>query len=151
MRKPSPKYARIQATNLVATELLKQGFWVSTKPQNQKFHILCANADITQRIGIRVVKSNTSAHRWTLHEEVEKFCSDDLFYVFVGYKNTTTPELFVVPSKIVLDSIREDALRWLSSKKRDGTARKNIHTRKFVITNDEKRRYLHKWHLLGLK
>lgn len=144
------KHTREATVKLVSAALLKRGLWVSTRPQDTKsFHILCMNADATKRVGIRVAKSNTTSRIWTLNEKVKEY-PDNLFYVFVGYKNAKSPELFVVPVNTVLDFTEQDAQRWLSTKRRDGGPHKNIRTRKFVIKSSEKKKYLNRWDVLGL-
>lgn len=144
------KYHRNDIKNLISIELLKKGFVVSTKPQKEKiFHILCMNADMTKRVNIRIVKSNTSSRMWTLNEDIENY-PDNIFYVFVGYKTPKVPEFFIVPSKMVLDYTDENAKKWLNTQRKDGRPHKNIKTRKFIIETDEKKKYLNRWDLLGL-
>ncbi|MFA5792210.1 MAG: hypothetical protein WC884_04240 [Candidatus Paceibacterota bacterium] len=137
--------------NLVSIELLKKGFWVSTNPKDKKaFNVLCSNADMTKHVGIRVSQSSTTSRTWLFDEDI-KYFPDDIFYILVGYKKVKSPEFFIVPLKTILDYTNSDNEKWLSTpRKKDGKLHKNINTRRFIIKDDERKKYLNRWDLLGL-
>lgn len=138
--------------NLVSIELLKKGFWVSTNPKDKKtFHIICLNTYMTKHVEIHVSQSSTTSKTWLLDEDIKKF-PDDTFYILVGYKNLKSPDFFIVPLKAILDYTDPDNKKWLSSTTiKDNKLHKNTYTRRFFIkTDDDRKKYLNRWDLLGL-
>lgn len=133
----------------VAAELSKRGFIASITLRNTKgIDILATNADATESVSIQVKTSQGVKNKWLLNEKAETYYAPDLYYVFVKLREEMErPEYFIVPSKVVADTVRKGHAKWLSTPGQNGQKHRDSSMRQFA---DEKPKYLEKWNLLGL-
>lgn len=133
----------------VAAELSRLGYIASVTLRNTRgIDILVSNASATRQIGIQVKTNQGSKPEWVLSAKAEDFYADNLFYVFVNLKGREErPDFYIVPSKVVADSIRESHRQWLDTPGKKGQAHRDNPVRKF---RDEEKQYLNRWDLLGL-
>ena len=135
----------------VAAELTLRGYIASITLRNSRgVDIIASNSEASKSVSIQVKTSNSSKPKWILSQKNENFASDseNHFYVFVAlHQLTERPDFYVVPSKIVAESIRSSHANWLSGKKKDDTQRKDSSIRNFT---DDEGKYKEAWDLLNL-
>ena len=141
--------AGVSGEYFVAAELTRRGYVCSVTLKNTKgIDILVCNEDATKTLGIQVKTNQKNRTEWVLNEKSEKLTDENIFYVFVKlWKIEELPEFFIVPSKIVSESIKLDHYTWLSEIGKKGQKRNDNSLRKFKDYNKE---YLNRWDLLKL-
>lgn len=133
----------------VAAELSLRGFIASITLRNTRgIDIIASKSDASSAVSLQIKSNSDGSASWILTKNSEGFWSNQHFYVFVALRDVgTRPDYFVVPSKIVSDSIINGHSAWLAGKKSDGSQRKDSSIRKFT---DYEGRYLERWDLLGM-
>lgn len=149
MNKLESQLVGVAGEYLVAGELTLRGYLASITLRNSKgVDIIASNSDATKSISIQVKTNSDGGNSWILNKKSENYFADSHFYVFVAIKEVgTRPSFFIVPSKIVAQSITSSHSQWLQGKKNDGTERKDTNMRKF---SDKENIYLEKWNELTL-
>lgn len=134
---------------LVAGELSRRGYVASITLRNTRgIDIVVTNKDASKSVGIQVKASSGNRRGWILNKKGENFYSDTLFYVFVNLKSIDErSDLFIVPSKIVADSIKHGHAEWLKTPSIKGTPHQDNLIRLF---SDKEGKYLERWDLLNL-
>ena len=132
----------------VAGELAKLGhIALITLRNTDHVDILASRSDGKRSISIQVKTQRGSAHKWPLNFKAEKIESASLFYVFVTLKGPKErPEYYIVPSRVVAKSIRENHREWLVTPGRNGRKHNDNPMRTF----DDYSPYHEKWEILGL-
>ena len=133
---------------LTAGELSRRGYIASITLRNTKgIDILVSSEDASHSACLQVKTSYGKSTRWVLNFKAENYYADNLFYCFVNLNNGKTPDFFIVPSKIVADTIRNYYKEWLNTPGRKGQKHKENPMRTF---KDAEKKYLNRWDLLGL-
>lgn len=134
---------------LVAGELTRRGYVASITLRNTRgIDIVATNRDANKSVGIQVKASTRSRRGWILNKKGEDFYSDTLFYVFVNLKGVDErSDYFIVPSKVVADSIKHGHAQWLKTPSKKGAPHNDTPMRQF---SDKDGNYLERWDLLNL-
>lgn len=133
----------------VAAELTRRGYIASITLRNTRgIDILASNETASRQVGLQVKSSQGNSREWILNRKVEDYFADNLFYVFVNLKaEKERPDFFIVPSRVVADSVRIGHAHWLGQPGKHGQPRNDSSIRKF---QDHDGKYLEGWSLLGL-
>lgn len=139
--------AGVSGEYFVAAELSRRGYISSVTLKNTKgIDILVTNESATKTIGIQVKTNQNDRRAWVLNRKAEEFYADDLFYVFVNLVGIgQLPEYYIVPSKVVAETVREGHRAWLDSPGKKGQAHNDNPIR---IFGDNEQKFLDKWELL---
>ncbi len=139
----------ISGVYLVAAELSRRGYIASLTFRNTKgIAILASSQDASRQVGIQVKARHLRGAEWILSAKDERTAADKLFYVFVNLTGANgRPEFYVVPSKVVAETIRRGHRDWLARRGKRGQRHRDTSMRKFA---DPKRRFLNKWESLDL-
>jgi hypothetical protein len=134
----------------VAAELTRRGYIASITLRNTRgIDILASNETASRQVGLQVKSSQKNAREWILSRNAEDYFADNLFYAFVNLKtDQERPDFFIVPSKIVAESVKDGHARWLKAPGRHGQPHKDSNVRKFQDHDGE---YLESWSLLSLE
>ena len=133
---------------LCAGELSRRGYIATLTLKNSKgVDVLVSNADASKTVVIQVKTSYGNSTKWVLGHKSEDFYKDNLFYVFVNLNFGNSPDYFIVPSKVVADTIKKYYKDWLNTPGRKGQKHNENPMRTFI---DKEKQYLGKWELLGL-
>ena len=133
---------------LCAGELARRGHIATLTLKNSKgVDILASNADASKTVAIQVKTSYGNSTKWVLSHKAEDFYKENLFYVFVNLNFGNPPDYFIVPSKVVADTIKEYYKVWRSTPGRKGQEHNENPMRTFI---DKEKQYLGKWDSLGL-
>lgn len=145
----SPLLSGVAGEYFVAAELSSRGYIASITMRNTKgVDIICSNGDASKSVAIQVKTNRRSAREWVLTQKSENYFTDNLFYVFVSLNNNeSSPNYFIVPSKIVAEYVKETHAQWLKIPGINGRAHNDSNMRKFRDLEDK---YLNRWDLLGL-
>lgn len=149
MKKIDSILAGISGEYFVAAELSKRNLIASITLRNTRgVDILCSDSNSKKSIGIQVKTSHGSNRTWILNQKAEEYYGENLFYVFVNLNdNKKHPDFFIVPSKIVSNTISKSHKKWLKTPGKNGRKHKDNPMRKF---HDPEGTYLNKWDILGL-
>jgi len=141
--------AGVSGEYFVAAELSRRGYISSVTLKNTKgIDILVTNESATKTIGIQVKTNQNDRRAWVLNSKAEKIYADDLFYVFVNLVGIGhLPEYYIVPSKVVADSVKMGHKAWLETPGKIGQAHNDNPLRKF---EDNEQEYLDKWETLRI-
>lgn len=121
----------------VMSQLLRLNFIAALAPVG----VPLADIIITDRIGNRASAIQVKTRRelgadggWHMKAKHETITGERLFYVFVSFAalHDLPPEIFVVPSQIVADVLRESHSAWLHGVGKNGRVRKDGLMRRFV-------------------
>jgi len=141
--------AGVSGEYFVAAELSRRGYISSVTLKNTKgIDILVTNESATKTIGIQVKTNQNDRKAWVLNSKAEEFYSDDLFYVFVNLVAVgKLPEYYIVPSKIVADTVKAGHKAWLDTPGKNGQEHNDNPMRMF---EDKEQKYRDKWDTLKL-
>lgn len=129
----------------VAGELERRGFGVAVPMSNTKeFDILTINMKNKKQYAVQVKTTTKNKKKWILKRENEHLIGDNIIYVFVYLNNLSAPKYYIVPSKIVAETIIINHQVWLNSLGRNGKPHKDSNMRKFEIYDDK---FLNNWDL----
>lgn len=133
----------------VAAELSLRGYLASMTLRNSRgIDIIVSNSDASHSVSVQVKTSKKGAPRWILTKKAETFMAKNHFYVFVLlHSESTRPDYYVVPSKVVAEHCQRTHADWLAGKKKDGSFRKDSSVRVF---EDKVGKYKERWDVLGL-
>jgi hypothetical protein len=99
-------------------------------------------------VGLQVKTNQGERKGWLLNKKAEDYFTDNLFYVFVNLKsNTSRPDYYIVPSKVVAEHVKKGHAEWLRTPGKWVKQHSDTSMRMF---RDENAKYLEKWELLGL-
>ena len=145
----NPVLSGVTGEYFVGAELSKRGYIASITLRNTKgVDILCSNQEASKTVGIQVKTNRGFERAWILNQKAESYFANNLFYIFVNLNSgNSTPEFFVVPSKIVAKYAEASHKNWLNTPGRKGQKHNDSTMRKF---RDEKEKYLNRWDLLKL-
>lgn len=132
-----------------AAELSRRNFMASiTLRNNDSIDILASNPRNNKIYSIQVKTSQLKSRSWPLSVKSETNFSDKHFYIFINFRGIfERPEYFIVPSKIVSETIRLDNQTWLEKPGKNGNIHKENSIRKFY---DNEEAYLEKWEYLEM-
>ncbi len=149
MSKPPSILVGVAGEYFVAAELSRRGYVASITLRNTKgVDILASNQEATRQVAIQVKTNRRDKPEWMLGAKAESYHADNLFYVFVNLKgDRLRPDFYIVPSKVVAESIHSGHKAWLETPGRKGQPHKDSPIRKF---GDPDGQYLEKWDLLGI-
>lgn len=80
-----------------------------------------------------------------LSSKNEKIVDEDVFYIFVHLHQLDKPSYYIVPSKVVADTISKEHKDWLNSPSKNGELHKDSNIRTIRFDDDT---YLEKWDYL---
>ena len=117
-----------------------------TLRNNDSIDIHASKLQDNKIFAIQVKTSQYGLRAWLLNKKSETIKAGNLFYVFVSFKGLRErPEYFIVPSKIVADTVQKGHAKWLSTPGKKGQAHRDNNMRLF---SDKDGVYLDKWELL---
>lgn len=129
----------------VAGELERRGFTVGVPMSNVKdYDLLCANREGKQ-FAIQVKTTADGRNKWMLAQKNENIISDNVYYVFVHLHQLDNPTYFVVPSKVVAETISKGHQQWLNTPSKSGEPHKDSNLRTIEFDDDT---YLNRWDYL---
>ncbi len=130
----------------VAGELERRGFTVGVPMSNVKdYDILCINKNGKQ-FALQVKTTSYGSNKWILSSKNEKMVNENVFYIFVHLHQLDKPSYYIVPSKIVADTISKEHTAWLNTPGKDGLLHKDNNIRTIKFDDD---RFLEKWDYLN--
>jgi len=134
---------------LAAGELTLRGYIASITLKNSRgIDIIASSPDGEKAVSVQVKTNSKRKARWLLNKKAEEFYSKNHIYIFVTLKGLNErPDFYIVPSKVVAEFVKLRHKEWLSTKKRDGSRRKDNPMRAF---RDESDKYLEQWQHVGL-
>lgn len=133
----------------VAGELERRGFTVAVPMSNVKdFDILAIHRETYEQFAIQVKTTGYKQKKWTLSKKNENLVGNHIFYVFVSLNELETPEYHIVPSKIVVNTIKEQHKKWLETPGKNGQKHNDTNIRVFT---DKEDLFYDKWDLLTLR
>ncbi len=157
--------------HLTVAELLKRGYvTVMTSKNIEGPDILCSRSNGSKAVTIQV-KTTRQKPSWLIGSKAEKISSPTFFYVFVDLNgDKTSPNFYVVPSRVVAAYISKSHKTWLVLPGKGGKKHKDTSMRVFDLfvlgswwswkdSQDKeqkkeaanyKRKYQNAWHLLNL-
>ena len=129
----------------VAGELERRGFSVAVPMSNTKeFDILTINMKNKKQYAVQLKTKTKNKRKLILKKENEHLIGDNIIYVFVYLNNLSVPKYYIVPSKIVAETIIINHQVWLNALGRNGKPHKDSNMRKFEIYDDK---FLNNWDL----
>jgi len=133
---------------LAAGELSRRGYIASITLRNSKgVDILATNGKATKSVAIQVKTSYGNSTSWILGQKAEDYYAYNLYYIFVNLNFGEAPDYFIIPSKVVANTIKAYYKEWLKTPGRKGQKHRENPMRTF---KDKEKRYLNRWDLLGL-
>ena len=130
----------------VAGELERRGFTVGVPMSNVKdYDLLCANRDGKQ-FALQVKTTADGRNKWILAQKNENIINENVFYVFVHLHQLDSPTYFIVPSKVVAETISTGHRNWLNMPSKNGDPHKDSNIRTIEFDDDT---YLNKWEYLN--
>ena len=149
--KISKNLTGIAGTYYVAAELSKRGYVALVTIKNTSgIDLLASSEKSFNSIGIQV-KTNQNDYRqgWLLSVKNEELYDENLIYIFVNLKNDNSrPDFFIVPSKIVAETLKSGHKRWLETPSKTGKQHNDTNMRMFFDNNNE---YKENWKLIEEK
>lgn len=129
----------------VAGELERRGFTVGVPMSNVKdYDLLCVNKKGNQ-FAIQVKTTASGRNKWILSQKNESISSNNVFYIFVHLHEYDTPTYFIVPSKVVSQTISKEHKKWLNKPSKKGEPHKDSGLRTIELNDTT---YLNKWSYL---
>lgn len=149
MAKLSAILCGVAGEYFVAAELTRRGYIASITLRNTRgIDILASNEMASRQVGLQVKSHQGNSREWILNRKAEDYFADNLYYAFVNLKtDKDRPDFFLVPSKDVAQTVKEEHAFWLAELGKHGQLHNDSDIRKF---RDPHGRYLEAWHLLGL-
>ena len=133
---------------LVAGELSRRGYIASITLRNSKgVDILATNEKAERSVAIQVKTRYSKGTAWVLNEKAEKYHAPNLFYSFVSLNYGEPADFFIVPSKVVAETIKKHNRKWLNTPGKKGQKHNQTTMRTF---RDDEEKFLNRWDLLGL-
>jgi len=133
---------------LVAGELSRRGYIASITLRNSKgVDILATNEKAERSVAIQVKTRYSKGSAWVLNEKAEKYYAANLFYAFVSLNYGKPADFYIVPSKVVAESIKKHNRKWLKTPGKKGQKHNQTSMRTF---RDDEEKFLNRWGLLGL-
>ncbi len=130
----------------VAAELARMGYVASlTMANTQGIDILATDPKSGKLVAIQVKATRGVNRAWILRSKKDSNTRQKAIYIFVNIPENKPPEYFIVPERLVTQSVNRSHREWISGRRRDGRKRKNSSMRKF---QDKAGRYKDKWNLL---
>lgn len=91
MAKFSKILAGVSGEYFVAAELSRRGYIASLTSKNTKgIDLMASNLDASKTVGIQIKTNQGGKKSWLLSKENENYRSDNLFYVFVSFRDWYT-------------------------------------------------------------
>lgn len=117
--------------HLVLSRLLARGLLASPAPRGtEKVDILVTDPDGISNFRIQVKTTEATANSgWFLGLKHESQTAKDLFFCLVSLSRVQ-PSVYVLPSKVIAQVIKEDHRFWLSKPSRSGTPHKDSDMRR---------------------
>lgn len=129
----------------VAYTLERHGFTAAMPMANTKnFDILAINRETNKQIAVQVKTTAKNTHTWPLSSKSETLKGENIFYFFVLLHDDKGPDLYIVPSKVVADTIYKNHHEWLKTPGINGRQHKDNNIRNF----SPDQMYLEAWDIL---
>jgi len=133
---------------LTAGELSRRGYIASITLRNSKgVDILATDEKAKRSVAIQVKCRYSKGTAWVLNEKAEKYYAPNLFYAFVSLNYGKPADFYIVPSKVVAETIKKHNRKWLKTRGRKGQMHNQTSMRTF---RDDEQKFLNRWDLLGL-
>lgn len=133
---------------LVAGELSRRGYLATITLRNSKgVDVLVTNDKATRTAAIQVKTRYSKGTAWVLNEKAEKYHAPNFFYCFVSLNYGEPADFYIVPSKVVAETIKKHNRNWLKTPGRAGQKHNQTTMRTF---RDDEGKFLNHWNLLGL-
>lgn len=130
----------------VAEELERRGFTVGVPMSNVKdYDILCINKNGKQ-FALQVKTTSFGNNKWILSSKNEKIIDENVFYIFVHLHQLDKPTYYIVPSRVVADTISKELTAWLNKPSKNGELHKDNNIRTIRFSDDI---FLEKWDYLN--
>ena len=121
---------------LAAAEIAARGFVVSPTSRSAfGADLLVTDQDCRRAFSVQVKTNATRRGFWLLNAKAKRLSSPSHVYVFVDLNGGSTPEYFVVPSRVVAE-------RMLTERRRTGSTWRSF-------TRADALRYKDRWRILG--
>lgn len=118
----------------VAAELERRGFSVAVPMKNTPFFdLLAMNQKSKRLISIQVKTTSAKRAKWKLNKKDEQSEDRNMFYVFVKLNDQEQPDYYIISSKIVSKTIREEHSKWLKTPGKKGQKHNDNNVRIFEI------------------
>lgn len=92
----------------VAGELARREFIAAVPMSNTKdFDILAINRESHKQFAIRVKTTRYKQKVWSPGVKNENIVGDNIMYIFVSLNELDIPEYHIVPSKVVLETVKK--------------------------------------------
>ena len=116
----------------VAYALERYGFTAAMPMANTKnFDILAINRETNKQIAVQVKTTAKNTRTWPLSSKSETLKGENIFYFFVLLHDDKDPDLYIVPSKVVADTIYKNHHEWLKTPGKNGRQHKDNNIRNF--------------------
>jgi hypothetical protein len=112
----------------VAGELCRRGYYaVVTLGNTPNTDILCSNLEGTRFVHIQVKTFTPGASRCIVGKKAELPYEDNFFWVLAGIPEPPLLgyEYYIIPSKTMVDNVKNRAKKWLEEKGKHGKDRKD--------------------------
>lgn len=129
----------------VAAELERRGFSVGVPMSNVKDYDLLCVSENNNHYALQVKTTASGKNKWMLSRKNENIKEDNVFYVFVHLHDLGTPSFYIVPSKIVADTVYKSHHDWLKNPGKKGNKHKDNPIRLIELNDDT---FLNKWDYL---
>ena len=133
----------------VAGELSRRGYVAAITLRNTRgTDIVVSNEKGTKTVNVQVKTKRPGNPDWILTKKAESVTEKNIIYIFVSlYELDLRPQYYIVPSKDVAKYIKTTYDLWLRTPGKGGRAHKETSIR---IWDDQDKKYLERWDLLGL-
>lgn len=140
MRKIPSTLVGTAGEHYVLSQLLRRGWIAAPAPDgapNMDILITDENSKKLCAIQVKTRRDIGSDKGWHMRRKHETMIADDLFYVFVdvGKRPSDRTVSYVLPSKVVANSIRRCHQVWLATPGRNGRPHKDSDVRRLVPDN----------------
>lgn len=140
MRKVSSALVGAAGEYHVLSQLLRRGWIAAPAPDgapNMDILVTDENSKKLCAIQVKTRRDIGSDKGWHMRPKHETIIADDLFYVFVdvGKRPSDRTVCYILPSKVVADSIRSCHQVWLATPDRNGQPHKDSDVRRLVPDN----------------
>ena len=131
----------------VAAELSRRGFMASiTLRNNDSIDIHASKNNGKQLLAIQVKTNQNGVNKWILTKKSETLYSDNLYYVFVAFKDLfSRPDYYIVLSITLAERVKKGHAKWLLGAGKKGQVHVDSTIRAFKDTNRE---FFERWDLI---
>lgn len=127
-----------------AGELSRHGIVAAlTMAGTDAFDILAINQNTGKNFSIQVKTTRKRSEGWVLSKKDETARADSLYYIFVWLpcNDKELPEYYIMPAKVVAQTIKTEYEAWLNTPGRDGKKHQATSIRVLRIEQRDQRYY----------